>query len=474
MIALRLQFLTGRYHATPWGRHVNEGVPEWPPSPYRLLRALVDAWQRKRSDWPVERVEPILRALASENPGFSLPLARASHTRSFLSQNETDRSARQKIFDPFVAIGDRPVWVVWSHQDLEPAQRRDLAELLTLLNYLGRSESWIEARLETEVGSPLNCLCEARLERSQEPVQVACASLEGAAVKGKPALSPWLDALCKTTAQASREGWSLPPTMRVVEYARARDALGGRASVQPRRPRHATTSVLFALHGKVTPRAVHTLDIAERFRVAVMSHHSHIAGKDRVSRHFHGRDADGTPLQGHRHAYFLPLDLDADAHLDHLLVFCREGFSADELQALDQVRRLWQRKGPDVDCVPVNWGEVELLKPQRVFESVTPFIPPRHHKRRRGSVDDWLREQVVFELERCGYPRPSRVEFLPARTYPNDRQATRWLEFRRSRREDQAKLGYGFRLEFEQEVAGPIVAGYACHFGLGLFLPSDG
>ena len=33
MTAVALRFLAGRFHATPWGHHVNEGVPEWPPSP---------------------------------------------------------------------------------------------------------------------------------------------------------------------------------------------------------------------------------------------------------------------------------------------------------------------------------------------------------------------------------------------------------------------------------------------------------
>ena len=52
MLLIELAFPAGRYHATPWGRHVNEGVCEWPPSPYRLVRALYDAWKRKRPDWP--------------------------------------------------------------------------------------------------------------------------------------------------------------------------------------------------------------------------------------------------------------------------------------------------------------------------------------------------------------------------------------------------------------------------------------
>src|SRR5690606_41364458 len=35
------------YHATPWGSHANEAEIEWPPSPWRILRALVASWHRK-------------------------------------------------------------------------------------------------------------------------------------------------------------------------------------------------------------------------------------------------------------------------------------------------------------------------------------------------------------------------------------------------------------------------------------------
>ena len=41
MPTLSIRFPAGRYHATPWGHHVNEGLIEWPPSPWRLLRALL-------------------------------------------------------------------------------------------------------------------------------------------------------------------------------------------------------------------------------------------------------------------------------------------------------------------------------------------------------------------------------------------------------------------------------------------------
>ena len=71
MTTIRLVFAAGRYHGTPWGRHVNEGVPEWPPSPVppAALRALYDVWQRKCGDLPEKeksgrflKPSPLLRA----------------------------------------------------------------------------------------------------------------------------------------------------------------------------------------------------------------------------------------------------------------------------------------------------------------------------------------------------------------------------------------------------------------------------
>src|SRR5829696_7919793 len=94
-VTLKLTFPAGRYHATPWGRHVNEGVPEWPPSPFRLVRALYDTWRRKASDVPDKLVETLLGSLAGTAPDFALPRAGASHTRSFLRQGtevESDKS----------------------------------------------------------------------------------------------------------------------------------------------------------------------------------------------------------------------------------------------------------------------------------------------------------------------------------------------------------------------------------------------
>ena len=127
MTMIELRFPAHRFHATPWGRHVNEGVVEWPPSPYRLMRALYDAWKRKSPELPEAAVAEVFEALATEPPRFGLPKAVASHTRSYLNSNTFDPTDKSLIFDGFVAVDPGAAcFVPWPGVELTEAQREVL------------------------------------------------------------------------------------------------------------------------------------------------------------------------------------------------------------------------------------------------------------------------------------------------------------------------------------------------------------
>ena len=59
-LTITVHFDLGRYHATPWGRNVNEGTVEFPPSPWRVLRALYSVWKTRCGDLPVNDVHALL------------------------------------------------------------------------------------------------------------------------------------------------------------------------------------------------------------------------------------------------------------------------------------------------------------------------------------------------------------------------------------------------------------------------------
>ncbi len=479
MLLIELAFPAGRYHATPWGRHVNEGVCEWPPSPYRVVRALYDAWKRKRPDWPEQRVAEILDALASTPPSYYIPPAAASHTKSYLSRNERDPMAKTAIFDGFVALSPRStVLMGWPEVQLGIDASAALDELLCQLNYLGRSESWIAARLVAGVRDVgWNCRPAAGAEDCGGEMDIVPMAVPSAQadytpinlkkpINGKKSLS-WMDAIATGTDVILKLGWSHPPAMRFVDYLRPADCFA--VSPRPREGRRSegVGAVLYGLDARVLPQVIETLEVAERARTLLMGIHKRIMGDPaKVSPRFSGKRASADAGKGHRHAFFLPQDRDGDGRVDHLLVRCAEPFDDSELRALDLLSAIWQRDGrPDLVCTPVQWSATGRAL---CLESATPFIPPRHWRPARGPFGEWLIEEVARECRNHGLPVPMKVEPV-AELLIRGSRSIRWMEFRRNRKEDRVRSGYGLRIEFSEPVPETLALGYGCHFGLGQF-----
>src|SRR5713226_7278794 len=76
-LVLEQSFPLGRFHATRWNQNPFEDpYGEWPPSPWRLLRALAARWfqyGRETGDTDDTLRNRILTKLAQEVPCFRLP-----------------------------------------------------------------------------------------------------------------------------------------------------------------------------------------------------------------------------------------------------------------------------------------------------------------------------------------------------------------------------------------------------------------
>lgn len=499
MVSIAIRFLAGRYHATGWDHHVNEGVPEWPPAPFRILRALVAASYRVDPAPTRDELSRLLTALACV-PEYVLPTASRAHTRHWMPTNDK----KTKVFDAFIAIGEGAgerggeILISWHNVTLDREQRHLLSRLLDALGYLGRAESWVECRVLDSDPSE----CDARAlrvdERSDhESRLLASESPEGYAswrrgfLDARPKsskVSPpesWWDVLHLDTGRLHKEGWSSPPGTRWVRYGFERDPF--RIDLNARRvlPQRAALPVVarYAIHSSVLPRVEETIAIGDRMRQALMAHSRNEFGLTHSV--FLGRDADGSPLVGHTHAFFLPEDADGDGRIDSIVVWCREGFDARAQRSLRSVERLWGSEGHDLNLLLVALGRADeygttrakldpgaspALGPARVWRSATPFVPPRHAKRRRGRWIDLPEEQLPATLAFLGLI-PVRVSLVNQLQLAGRDLA--WHRFRRrrisgggSRGTDQ---GLGFEIEFAAPVIGPIAVGYGAHFGLGRF-----
>jgi len=201
MVAVEIQFTAGRYHANPWGRHVNEGSAEWPPSPWRFLRALVAVWRsRARND------EDVLRALVTRlapSPSFGLSPVTTGHSRHYVPTGATTRLA----LDTFVSC-PQGVTLRWAGVSLEEGEGRLLDELLSELTYFGRADSWCEARRCPHGGAAHAYPLEPGATHHGAAVTLLCA---------EPQVT--LEQLELTPAQMRRKRYNRPPGSRWVTFA---------------------------------------------------------------------------------------------------------------------------------------------------------------------------------------------------------------------------------------------------------------
>mgnify|MGYP000047148539 CR=1 FL=1 len=496
MIAFAFRFLAGRYHATPWGRHVNEGVPEWPPSPWRVLRALVASWMRTRPDIDEEQVAAILEKLASP-PLLWLPPASVGHTRHYMPWFKKGPGDRTLVFDTFVAVPrQQEVRMIWPEGSLEPENRRILADLLRGVTYLGRAESWCRVRLDDQ---PPEANC-----RPLESGEGASSGEETVrVVVPLPIAAEELLAglLMETADLRSRLRRLDPPCSQWVNYVRPRGCLQvtGVQRRTVRVSRDPVVAVRYALDRRPLPLLQEALMVGEQVRMAAMGRYGRMT-KGQVSPILAGKE-DGKPLKGHRHAFYLPVDEDGDGRLDHLLIYALGGLGEREQEALGSLESIpWgDRESQEARRLKVLllgflrprdlMDNPQIFGPAREWVSRTPYVLTRYPKIYRdgrpklnefGEQLDGPEDQVRREWEQRRRDHP----FLPPlvgvrfveRLRLKDGRTIRWLSFRTRRRKGKGKVSgfvYGLTLEFEEPVVGPLALGYGCHFGLGQFGPVD-
>ena len=163
MFALVFRFPASRYHATPWGRNVNEADVAWPPEPWRLLRALIASYWRKgdRARWSENDLASLIDTLAGSLPEYSLPTgAIHAHTRHYMPTGGLDKGRPKTtlVFDAFLRLPSGSTLVAaWPRVALEPEAFALAADLAHAIGYLGRAESWTECQALAAWEGTANC-----------------------------------------------------------------------------------------------------------------------------------------------------------------------------------------------------------------------------------------------------------------------------------------------------------------------------
>ena len=489
MVVIQFDFTANRYHATQWGRHVNEGVLEWPPSPWRILRAIVATWKRTLPSIPGNRVVPILERLASERPCYCLPPASTSHTRHYMPYNEGRRERTTLVIDSFVAIQPaKPMTVIWQIVELDKKQTDDLNTILRNMPYLGRAESWVDASIISKSPDPNSKPMENGVLPDEDIETVRTLV---------PRTSVQMEDLMVETSELRRTGRIDPEATQWWLYTRKSDCFTSFRSQRTARPERGTGAqvVRFALSSKVLPLVKDTLRWGDLARKSAMSQYGR-QNKGAKSPKLSGKDASGKPMKGHQHAFYLPTDEDGDGRLDHLTIWTPGELNAKEFRAVvsiatlnpggarEPVQLAYQAHGRVCDFLGVS----SLFDSSKRWRSLTPYVLTRHIKF-RGPKDENGRKRIVdspedqmnreVALRWPDGPDLVRTKIKGPREHIAPMQegrssGIRPFEFFRYRQSGSSGGGaFNFEIEFDEPVRGrPMALGFACHYGLGLFVPA--
>jgi len=497
MLVIQLTFPGGRYHATPWGRHVNEAAVAWPPDPWRLARALIATWHRKidHRRHPREQLFSLLAHLAeAAPPRIRLPEDVVhAHTRHYMPQAEKgiravafDGSLRRLglmpdpnnkgklkpdtalVFDAFVRLApDDPIVLVWPDLTLREDENVLLEALLAAMGYFGRAESWVCAR-RSEWNGEFNCLPDepdvdpATGQVLGEIVHVlaplpperyaAIRKEQSAGAKKLPKKlerslpEDWLAALSLDTADLHAAGWSLPPAAQVVSYRRPLGALPAVArkvvSRPPKRREKTITTARFALYGKPLPRVEDAVRIGEALRLGAMGAARRLFGSAAVPAELSGHELPET--NRHAHAFWLPEPNDR-GEIEHVLIHAPGGFGPDAVRVLTGLREIKRDEGEPLRLMLEGIGQSALFGQASrlagesyVWRSVTPYLHPWHLKRPQLRSHEAFRvallEQLRREWKARGETLPDLVEMKELSSVSFAGRELRPVHFHRFRR----------------------------------------
>jgi len=473
MIALRIAFQSGSLHAAPWEHDAKGGEIEWPPSPFRILTALIEGWARAGGA-DLERFARVIEILAMA-PEFRLPLAMSGSSRHWLrSVEDAHDSTDTMLVDSILAIDRTRIvsaYVIWRDAALSESDRAMLSSACRLIDTLGTAmqiEMSIADHDPQDAGLYTVSLAESIPGSGIAVERYGIAS----SMRGQRLVHELDQVRCRQpfprfSGDAARFNYRFPPDAGLVPGPRTADE---DATTMPR------TTLRFKVsseRGGSLP-LTKALGFAEAMRGATLARYSRLQGRP-ASKRLAGKDGDGSMGTGHGHPYFLPADSNGSGRIDIIDVHLPQGCTHAEFLALTGISSVYDNVSFSgrFDVRFIGFG---ALVSSRRWVTATPVVLDRFPKRRgpgKSIEVDGAAEQISLGLRRQG-ATPISIDIWAAGRcveFGNGMRA-KIESFQRVRsRERGLRPAIGASIELADATVGPLVLGRLAHFGLGRFEP---
>lgn len=483
---VEVNFPLGRYHATPWDAGANSGYVEWPPSPWRVMRALVAVAHAGVAD--VDAAVALVGRLGNPSAFESAPITTGTtrHYMPDVKHRTDDRGGTDLVLDAFVSVAHRdslPDLRIHWDAELATEEHKLLTVLVENLPYLGRSESVCEAKVSEHLAEPDASWW--RVGTVGDDIE----TVELLAADGVPSREE-LEATPTMVRGKLRSVY--PPGTRLLGYGRRRDV--GRTSSATRarwsRRRGDVTAIRLELHGNVAIRMRDFLKPTDRLHAAIRSALDDVEDTAEVAAII-GKDGGGPRRNGHDHLHVIPIPRRVTAErfkgsdeIGSVVLWTPRGMSPEAVDRICRIGRLWtsdmvtENSFPTQRLLVAGLGAVTEIADEitaggdgaTMWRSATPYFPVRHQKRK--TIEEFLQLDLDKEL---GYrDATAGVEVVQVDVEDDRATVSDLVRFRRRRlreRREQSRRGFSVRVTLSKPVAGPLLLGQLSHFGAGLFVP---
>lgn len=519
---ISIQFPTGRYVAGRWD---DKEEPEWPPHPARFCLGLIDSLHRAGN--PKDERAALEWLCAQGAPEIAIPADAASSARKlagfFVPQNPSDLSngishpRKARAFPEVLLASDHSaVFFHWPSAEIPQEINHPLARLLARLPRFGHSSSFCIARIDGEVYSEIDWqiltpIAETDDRVVEKTLRVPYAGLLEAAESAFDAKhrADEIQTLIAAAAKGAKPGKSLKPAASPRGRHDPPNLWQGYAEPQAKKPHLSPWDSRPLILRQVSGEKLgifHTPQLTAALHAAILTTWPDGHAPAWISGH-EARPApgiSGVPLRtSPAHLAFFPLPFVDAAHADGHLLGVAIALPRQEKNSPQDFaqRRDWQETisrlfagketlhlhSPDgswdIELAPdVSFPNRKLAldparwtRPSRFWETTTPILLDRHPKPDFAkNPEKWkesCRDIIRLACDNLRLPAPLAIE--PS-FHPGLQGVPYATKFPAPERKNMPKrVRVHTRIEFPEEIQGPLLIGAGRHRGYGLMLPRN-
>lgn len=489
IIAIKL--LLNQYQANAWHHAHCEGVIDWPPAPWRILRAIVaGSYNVNLPRQHQNTLKQLLHKMAQVQPCYHLP--KGSYIQYRSPRPQVDKQAKIKPGKTLYAAGllmaqsnqTQNYPTIFVQYDIELSEIEDLVLRLIMggITYLGRKESAAEWMIVEELSETLN----------------AHPNPNGTQIVAIPSPNLDVDKLWEVLNLSAADVFDKDKkaVFSGVEHTTYQVELDPKLDLEDKEKIVNTVRLqVIGENHKIPRRLAHLIcDLLHKELVSCDSRRNKEAERPPAPV-FTGQDF-GKPRHSHDHTFIQPIfDSNTGRYIEMLSLFASQGYTSGNLATISSCQKIYLGKQL-VKLQIVDYGQDILeIGNHHLWKSLTPMFLTRFPQTLRGKTryihktsyqKDCPEHQALkylLFLEHLGLSGKPHFEAVPQGLgmFLDGQLAVTancevWDNFwewtsQRTTGKKIGRIGYKVNLEFQQPVRGPIGLGYACHYGLGAMQP---